>query len=57
MASMSTLIQPLFVIVLFVAVHSGVLAVTSGNTIRSVLYGFVAVLALIVVVLNLLGIH
>jgi len=54
---MSTLIQPLFVIVLFVAVHSGVLAVTSGNTIRSVLYGFVAVLALIVVVLNLLGIH
>jgi hypothetical protein len=57
---MNTLIQPLFVLVLFVAVRAGDLAITSAiarNTIRAVLYGIVALLALIVVVLNLLGIH
>jgi hypothetical protein len=51
------LIQPLFVLVLFVAVRAGDLAITSGNVIRALLYGLVALLALVVVVLDLLGIH
>jgi hypothetical protein len=60
MVHMSVLIQPLFVLVLFIAVRAGDLSITAAiarNTIRATLYGIVALLALIVVVLDLLGIH
>jgi hypothetical protein len=52
---MATLINPQFILVLFVLIRAGDLAISSAiarDTIRAVLYGFVAVLALIFVVLT-----
>jgi hypothetical protein len=53
---MRTLIQPLFVLVLFVLVRAGDLAITyalARSLIRAVAYGIVAVLALLAVLLSL----
>jgi hypothetical protein len=55
---MKALLQPLFVIVLFVLVRSADLAISSAiahGTIRAVCYGIVAVFALLIVVLTLFG--
>jgi len=52
---MSTFINPQFILVLFVLIRAGDLAISSAiarDTIRSILYGFVAILALIYVVLT-----
>ena len=56
---MKTLLQPLFIVLLFVLVRSGDLAITSAlarGIIRAVCYGIVAVLALIAVIIVLFGI-
>ena len=53
---MHALLQPLFIVLLFVLAYSADLAITNGiahNTIRAIVYGIIAVLALIVVVLTL----
>lgn len=55
---MHTILQPLFIVLLFVLVRAADLAIAAGiarNTIRAICYGIVAVLALIVVVITLLG--
>lgn len=55
---MAVLLQPPFIILLFVLVRSGDLAISAGiarDTIRAICYGFIAILALIVVVLTLFG--
>lgn len=55
---MHTLIQPLFIILLFVLVRSADLAICAGiarDTVRIICYGLVAVLALFAVVITLLG--
>lgn len=55
---MHTILQPLFVIALFVLVRAGDLAISAGiarSTIRAVCYGIVAILALIVLLLAILG--
>lgn len=55
---MKTLIQPLFVILLFVLVRSADLAISAAiakGIIRAICYGIVAVLALLAVVVILFG--
>ncbi len=55
---MKTLIQPLFILVLFVLVRASDLAITAAighSIIRAVAYGIVAVLALFAVVITLFG--
>jgi hypothetical protein len=57
---MNTLLQPLFIITLFVLVRSGDIAISAGqsrDTIRALLYGIVAILALVAVVIALFGLH
>lgn len=57
---MSTILQPIFILVLFVLIHSADISITAGTarcTIRAVAYGIVAILALIAVVIMLLGVH
>lgn len=54
---MHTLIQPLVVLLLFVLVRAGDLAISSAmarDTIRAVLYGLVAILALIALIVSFL---
>lgn len=54
------LIQPLNVLLLFVLVRAGDIAISAakaGDTIRAILYGFVAVLALIAVIFIVFGLH
>ena len=56
---MRTLIQPTFMLILFVLVRAGDLAISAALAhaiIRAVAYGIVAVLALLAVLLVLLGI-
>jgi hypothetical protein len=55
---MSTLLQPQFIILLFVLVRSGDIAIGSArarDTIRALCYGIVAILAIIAVVIILFG--
>lgn len=55
---MRVLLQPAMVVVLFVLVRAGDLAISAAiarQTIHAVLYGLVALLALIVLVFALLG--
>ena len=57
---MSILFQPLFIVTLFILVRAGDLAISYGiarETIRAVLYGLVALFALIWMVVILLGLH
>lgn len=57
---MSTILQPMFILLLFVLIRSADIAITSGiarDTIKTVAYGIVAILALIAVVIMLLGVH
>jgi len=57
---MAVLLQPPFIILLFVLVRSGDLAISAGisrDTIRAICYGIIAILALVVVVLTLFGVH
>jgi hypothetical protein len=54
---MNTLIQPLFIVVLFVLVRSADIAIVAArgrDTIRVICYGIVAILALIYIVVTLL---
>lgn len=54
---MHTLIQPLVVLLLFVLVRAGDLAISSAmarDTIRAVLYGLVAIRALIALIVSFL---
>ncbi len=56
---MKALIQPIFVLILFVLVRSADLAISAalgGAIIRAVAYGIVAVLALLAVLVVLLGV-
>jgi hypothetical protein len=53
-----TLIQPLFVLLLFVCVRAGDLAISAGlarSTARMILYGVTCVLALIAIIVSLFG--
>lgn len=55
---MSTLIDPQFILILFVLIRSGDIAIGSAiarDTVRAIVYGIVAILALIFVVLTLVG--
>lgn len=55
---MRVLLQPQMVVVLFVLVRAGDLAISAAiarQTVRAVVYGLVSLLALIVVVFALLG--
>lgn len=55
---MQKLLQPLFILVLFAMVRSGDLAINAAagrDSLRAIAYGFVAVLALLVVVLTVFG--
>ena len=55
---MHTLIQFQFIVLLFVVVRSGDIAIGAAvarDTIRALVYGLVAILALIAVILVLLG--
>ena len=55
---MRTLLQPLFVILLFVLVRSADLAISAAiarSIVRAICYGIVAVLALLAVVVILFG--
>jgi hypothetical protein len=55
---MSTLINPQFIIVLFVLIRAGDIAISAAiarDAVRSLLYGIVAILALVFVVLALVG--
>lgn len=55
---MHNLIQPLFVLVLFVCVRAGDLAIDAAigrDTLRAILYGLTALLALIVIIVTLFG--
>lgn len=55
---MHTLLQPQLVIVLFVCVRAGDIAIGAAmgrDTIRAILYGFTALLALIVLIVSLFG--
>jgi hypothetical protein len=57
---MQTLIQPLFILVLAVLVYFGdqtISAAIARNVLRAIVYGVVAILALIYVVLTLFGLH
>ncbi len=56
---MKTLLQPLFILLLFVLVRAGDLAISAAigrGILRAVCYGIVAVLALIAVIIVLFGI-
>lgn len=49
------LLQPLFIVLLFIVVRSGDIAITSAqmkDTIRAICYGIVAILALIALILS-----
>lgn len=53
-----TLLTPLFVLALYVLVRSADIAISAGvarDTIRAVVYGIVAILALLVVFVTLFG--
>lgn len=53
---MHTLIQPLFVLALFVCIRAGDLAISAAigrDTLRAILYGLTALLALIVMIVTL----
>lgn len=55
---MHTLLQPLFILLLFVMVRSGDIAigaVRTRDTLRAIVYGIVAILALVVLVIALLA--
>jgi hypothetical protein len=55
---MKAFIQPLFLMVLYALVRSGDLAISAAiarSTIRAICYGIVAVFALLIVALTLLG--
>ena len=55
---MHALLQPLFVLVLFVCVRAGDIAIGAAvgrDTLRAILYGFTALLALIVLIVTLFG--
>lgn len=55
---MHALIQPLFILVCFVLVRSTDLAISAAighDVVRTIAYGFVAVLAVIAVVVTLFG--
>ena len=55
---MKTLLQPLFLLLLFVLVRAGDLAISAAiamSTVRAICYGLVAVLALIAVIITLFG--
>jgi hypothetical protein len=57
---MTTLIQSTFILLLFVLVRSADIAISSGiahDTIRCIIYGIVAILALIAVVIMLIGVR
>lgn len=57
---MSTVLAPLFILLLFVVVRAGDLAITAAmgrDTIRAVCYGVTALLALISLILTVFGIH
>lgn len=57
---MHTLIDPTFILVLFVLIRAGDIAITAGiarDTLRAILYGIVAILALVAVVVTLLALH
>jgi fumarate reductase subunit D len=56
---MSTLIQPMFIIVLFVAVRSIDIAISAGvarDAARAICYGIVAILAVVATIIAL-GLH
>lgn len=51
------LLQPLFIVLLFIVVRSGDIAISSSqarDTIRTICYGLVAILALIALILAVL---
>lgn len=55
---MQKLLQPLLIVVLFVLVRAGDLAIQAAagrDSLRAIAYGFVAILALLVVVLTVFG--
>lgn len=55
---MHQLIQPLFVVVLFVSIRAGDLAISAAiarDTLRAILYGLTALLALIAIIVTLFG--
>jgi len=55
---MHALLQPLFVITLFVCVRAGDIAIGAAvgrDTLRAILYGLTALLALIVIIVTLFG--
>ena len=57
---MSTLLQPTFIILLFVLVRASDIAIGSAiarDTIRAIFYGIVAILSIIAVVIILFGLH
>ena len=57
---MSTLLQPQIIVLLFVLVRSFDIAVSSAiarDTIRAIVYGIVAVLAIIASIIILFGLH
>ena len=55
---MSTLINPQFILVLFVLIRAGDIAISAAiarDTIRAICYAIVAILSIIFVVLTLVG--
>lgn len=55
---MQKLLQPQLIVALFVMVRAGDLAIQAAagrDTLRAIAYGFVAILALLVVILTLFG--
>lgn len=55
---MSILLNPTFILLLFITVRAGDIAISAGiarDTVRAILYGIVAVLALIATVLSAAG--
>ena len=57
---MSVLIQPTFILILFVLVRSGDIAIGAArghDTLRAIVYGVVALLALLCLLFTQLGVH
>lgn len=57
---MNTLIQPFFIIVLFVLIRSADIAISASivrDIVRAIFYGIVGILALVYVVITLFGLH
>lgn len=53
---MPTFIQPTFILVLFVCIRAGDLAITASvakDTLRAILYGITAILALVAIIIML----